>query len=253
MARTGCFGCVSGPFGSAWGLANRAFQVQNRYLGEPDEEIERLYRWRSILGFAIIVGIEAYYHSLRTGVSHAYTSVNDSVDMLVRVVLIGGALVPIGIALLTRSGYRMVALRQLRFPAVAVGGYVALYLAVSRGLPFLLKARTGPNAFLLSLLALVAMLWLAILLLRGLYLLVVGMFRLADGHPLLAPLAGTFIAWGVAVNTMLAGGESDVPPNIAMVLLLGGPLSVTAVSALEVTRLRRRYPNEFPFRRGPLR
>jgi hypothetical protein len=170
----------------------------------------------------------------------------------VRVVLIGGALIPIGVALLTRSGYRMVALRQLRFPAVAIGGYIALYLAVSRGLPFLLKTRTGPNAFLLSLLALVAMIWLAILLLRGVYLLVVGMFRLADGHPLLAPLTATFIAWGVAVNTVLAGGRSDVPPNLAVVLLLGGPITVTAVSALEVARLRRRYPHDFPFRRGPL-
>lgn len=251
MARVGCFGCVSGPFGSAWVLANRAFQVQNRYLGEPDEQIERLYRWRSILGSAIIVGIGAYYHSLRTGVSHAYLSVNDSVDMLVRVVLIGGALIPIGVALLTKPGYRKVALRQLRFPAIAIGGYLALYLAVSRGLPFLVKARTGPDALLLSVLALAAIIWLAILLLRGLYLLVVGMFRLADGHPLLAPLTGTFIAWGVAINTVLAGGSSDVPPNLAMVLLLGGPISVTAVSALEVARLRRRYPRDFPFRRGP--
>ncbi|HEY3608792.1 MAG TPA: hypothetical protein VGL06_14915 [Pseudonocardiaceae bacterium] len=134
---------MSGPFGSAWGLANRAFQVQNCYLGDRDEEIERLYRRRSILGFAIIVCVEAYYHSLRTGVSRAYLSVNDSVDMLVRVVLIGGALIPVGVALLTKPGYRKMALRQLRFPAVAVGGYIALYLALSRGLPFLLRARTG--------------------------------------------------------------------------------------------------------------
>jgi hypothetical protein len=243
---------VSGPFGSAWGLANRAFQVQNCYLGDRDEEIERLYRRRSILGFAIIVCVEAYYHSLRTGVSRAYLSVNDSVDMLVRVVLIGGALIPVGVALLTKPGYRKMALRQLRFPAVAVGGYIALYLALSRGLPFLLRARTGPDGFLLSLLALAVLAWLVILLLRGVYLLVVGMFRLADGHPLLGPLTGTFIAWGVAVNTVLAGGKSDVPSNLAVVLLLGGPISVTAVSALEVARLRRRYPHDFPFRRGPL-
>lgn len=85
VARMGCCGCM-GPFGIAWGLATRAFKVQNRYLGRPDEEIERLYRWRSILGFVIIVCIETYYHSLRSGVSHAYASVNDSVDALVRIV-----------------------------------------------------------------------------------------------------------------------------------------------------------------------
>jgi hypothetical protein len=43
-----------------------------------------------------------------------------------------------------------------------------------------------------------------------------------------------------------------VPSNLAVVLLLGGPITVTAVSALEVARLRRRYPRDFPFRRGPL-
>jgi hypothetical protein len=252
VARAGCFGCVTWPFGSAWGLANHAFQVRNRYLGERDEQIEKLYRWRSILGFAIIVGIEAYYHSLRSGFSHGYMSINDSVDTLVRVVLIGGALAPIGVALLTERGYRLVALRQLRFPAGAVAGYVALYFAVSRGLPFLLRPRTGANAFLVSVLALVAIIWLGVLVLRGLYLVIVGMFRLADGHPLLAPLTGTVIAWGAAVNTMVAGGSSDVPSTLAVLLLVGGPISVTAVSALEVARLRRRYPRDFPFRRGPV-
>lgn len=241
-----------GPFGIAWGLATRAFKVQNRYLGRPDEEIERLYRWRSILGFVIIVCIEAYYHSLRSGVSHAYASVNDSVDALVRIVLIGGALIPVGVVLLTEPGYRRVALWQLRFPAIAVGGYLALYLALSLGLPPLLVVRTGAHRFLESLLALAVIVWLGIVMLRGLYLLIVGMFRLADGHPLLAPLTGTFIAWGVAVNTVLAGGTSDVPPGVAAVLLVGGPISVTAVSALEVARLWRRYPDDFPFRRGPL-
>jgi hypothetical protein len=252
VARTGCSGCAGVCFGSAWGLATRAFKVQNCYLGEPDEEIERLYRWRSILGFIIIVCIEAYYHSLRTGVSHAYASVNDSVDALVRVVLIGGALIPVGVALLTRPGYRMVALRQLRFPAVAVGGYVALYLALSLALPLLLTARSA-QGFLASLLALAVIVWLGIFMLRGLYLLIIGMFRLADGHPLLAPVAGTFIAWGVAFDAVLAGGRSSVPPNVAAVLLLGGPISVTAISSLEVARLRRKYPDDFPFRRGPLR
>lgn len=242
-----------GPyFGSAWGLATRAFKVQNCYLGQRDEEVERLYRWRSILGFVVIVCIEAYYHSLRSGVSQAYASVNHSVDALVRVVLIGGALIPVGVALLTKPGYRMVALWQLRFPAVAAGGYVVLYLALSRGLPPLVMVRTGTHRFLASLLALAVIFWLTIFTLRGLYLLVVGMFRLVDGHPLLAPLTGTFIAWGVAFNTVLAGGRSDVPPNVAAVLLLGGPISVTAVSAMEVARLRRRYPDDFPFRRGPL-
>lgn len=163
--------------------------------------------------------IEAYYHSLRSGVSHAYASVDDSVDALVRIVLIGGALIPVGVVLLTEPGYRRAALWQLRFPAVAVGGYLALYLALSLGLPPLLVVRTGAHRFLES---------------------------------LLAPLTGTFIAWGVAVNTVPAGGTSDVPPGVAVVLPVGGPISVTAVSALEVARLWRRYPDDFPFRRGPL-
>jgi hypothetical protein len=247
VARTGCSGC-NPYFSSSWGLATRAFEVNNCYLGRPDEEIERLYRWRSILGFLAIVCIEAYYHSLRSGVSHAYASVNDSVDALVRIVLIGGAFIPVAVALFTKRGYRVVALRQLRFPAVAVGGYLALFLALSRGLPLLLR----PRSFIESLLALAVMLWFTVFLLRGLYLLIVGMFRLADGHPLLAPLVGTLIAWGATVNALLAGGTSDVPPTAAALLLFSGPISVTAVSALEVARLRRRYPADFPFRRGPL-
>lgn len=234
-----------------WRLATRAFKVKNCYLGQDDEEIARLYRWRSILGFAIIVCIEAYYHSLRSGVSHAYASVNDSVDVLVRIVLIGGALIPVAILLLTKPGYRRVALWQLRFPTVAVAGYIALFLALSRGLPPLLMVR-GADMFAASLAALAVMVWLGIFMLRGLYLLVIGMFRLADGHPLLPPLTGTFIAWGAALNTVLAGGRSDVPPSVAAVLLLGGPITVMALSALEVARLRRRYPAEFPFRRGPI-
>jgi hypothetical protein len=34
-------------------------------------------------------------------------------------------------------------------------------------------------------------------------------------------------------------------------LLFGGPVSVTALSVVEVLRLRQKYPADFPFRSGP--
>ena len=42
------------------------------------------------------------------------------------------------------------------------------------------------------------------------------------------------------------------PAIISLAILFGGPLSITALGHVEVSRLLARYPGDFPFRDGPL-
>ena len=88
---------------------------------------------------------------------------------------------------------------------------------------------------------------------RAIYLITVGMCRLGDGHPLLPPVVGTIPAWVVACQSLLTGNVgTGEPAVISLAILLGGPISITALGHVEISRLRARYAEEFPFRDGPL-
>ena len=82
---------------------------------------------------------------------------------------------------------------------------------------------------------------------RAIYLITVGMCRLGDGHPLLPPTIGAIIAWWVACQGLLTGSiGTGMPLVISLLVLLGGPTSITVLGHFEISRLRTRYPDEFP-------
>lgn len=81
----------------------------------------------------------------------------------------------------------------------------------------------------------------------------IGFFRLGDGHPLLPPVLGSFAAWTLACEVLFAGGYGiGQPAAVSIILLLGGPISMTAIAIFEIKRLHDRYRKQFPFRMGPL-
>ncbi|MEH0512259.1 hypothetical protein QA942_34470 [Streptomyces sp. B21-106] len=66
-------------------------------------------------------------------------------------------------------------------------------------------------------------------------------FRVGDVHDLLPALISPFLVWALFALSYSDGPEVAAPPLVRLAFLLGGPLSVTALSAWEIRRLRLRY------------
>ncbi|MFF4588830.1 hypothetical protein [Streptomyces sp. NPDC001388] len=66
-------------------------------------------------------------------------------------------------------------------------------------------------------------------------------FRVGDVHELLPPLLSPLLVWSLFALGMLDDPEVAAPPLILYTFLLGGPLSVTALSVWEIRRLKRRW------------
>ncbi|WP_327315354.1 hypothetical protein [Streptomyces sp. NBC_01235] len=78
-------------------------------------------------------------------------------------------------------------------------------------------------------------------------------FRLGDVHELLPALVSPVLVWSLFVLSCLDGPDVNAPPLVLYPFLLGGPLSVTALSVWEIRRLNRRYGLTFAsaLGRGP--
>jgi hypothetical protein len=78
-------------------------------------------------------------------------------------------------------------------------------------------------------------------------------FRLGDVHELLPALVSPVLVWSLFVLSCLDGPDVNAPPLVLYPFLLGGPLSVTALSVWEIQRLNRRYGMTFAsaLGRGP--
>jgi hypothetical protein len=66
-------------------------------------------------------------------------------------------------------------------------------------------------------------------------------FRVGDVHELLPPLLSPLLVWSLFALGMFDDPEVAAPPLVLYTFLLGGPLSVTALSVWEIRRLKRRY------------
>ena len=94
---------------------------------------------------------------------------------------------------------------------------------------------------------LIAVLWIIPFTLRAIYLLNGGCCRAAHAYPFLAPLVSTVTMWIIASRSMLQGiGADGTPQKVAWLVTLGGPITITILSLVEVARLKQ-HPG-WPFR-----
>ncbi|MGW7364669.1 hypothetical protein ACWGI8_14865 [Streptomyces sp. NPDC054841] len=66
-------------------------------------------------------------------------------------------------------------------------------------------------------------------------------FRTADVHELLPALLSPLLVWSLFALQLFDDADVAAPPEVLYTFLLGGPLSVTALSVWEARRLRSRY------------
>lgn len=245
-------GCLGWYFGSAWMCAKSIYAPRHVYLFEDDDQVTWLYRIRGIAGVIII----AY----AAGVSAAARTLIENMGWTVGFCLLSALPAGIVVILFAKPGSRRNVLAPLRYPAIAIGSYLAIILGMLIGGPRLLAfgddmpddAKHIMVGLIGGIIVLVFLIWFMIFFTCSNVMMATGMFRLGDAHPLLPPVIGSINAWamtGKVLFTQGLGGGGSVIANLAF--LLGGPASITVLSVVECVRLRNAYPNDFPFRTGP--
>jgi hypothetical protein len=152
----------------------------------------------------------------------------------------------------TRRGFRRQTARQLVYP-VQTSILFIVVMSASRWIVPLGSYQGSGTATALEPLAVVAVIWYLAFALCAAWCCAAGLFRAADGHPLLFPVAAVVLSWLAASRVLNAGAlPAGMPHPLYFTVVLGGPATVTVLSAFEVWQLRAKYPGKFPFREGPL-
>ncbi|WP_433378967.1 hypothetical protein [Dactylosporangium sp. CA-152071] len=258
---------------SIWRVPNFFFQPRGLYLGGLDEAIGGLNRLRSLLGLATLVVVAIVYQGFGRVVSAPYQPgqakpeasnavVNGRVytfaaaedrlgeialsTILTAVAGIGvSVVVSLALVVAARRGARLATARQLLWPIGTVVVFVAYFWSFSVAFPWLDARLPGIVNFLILILPVI---WFF----KSIWLVVTGLFRADDGHPLLAPITSTITAWIFGVLAVRGAQPVGMPHPVWLVTVLGGPLSITVVAWIATRRLKRLYPESYPFRDGPL-
>jgi hypothetical protein len=261
-------GKVVAYFASAVQAADKIFCPRYLFTGERDETLDRLYQARALIGLLVIVGVAILYHHTA---SAALAPLNDWIERTLGSLAVIAALLAVGlvVALIwTVRDSRRAMLSNLLWPSVLVAAFFAGFLdviylragdhgkVVSAAVASAIGDFVGFSFWRETVVVAVTAIgvpWFMVFVFRSVYQLASGMSRAVDAHPLLGPLVGTAAAWILCIEGLANGaGANGVPQTVALVVILGGPISITALSVLEALRLRRRYPGDWPFRKGPL-
>lgn len=234
-------------------VAFRLFGPRGGFLPSDEPVLDGFIIVRGTIGVLILLVINTAYGTGLGGVT-GLPLVPPSLADPESVISAPGVMLLLALAALcfTRRGYRRRAARQLVYPVQASIIFVAL-LAASRWIVPLASYRgTGITAVGVEPLVQLAVIWYLTLAWCATWCCAAGPFRAADGHPLLAPVAAAVFAWLAAIRTVTGVVPATMPHTLYFTVLLGGPATVTALSAFEVWLLHAKFPDRFPFREGPV-
>ncbi|MGK5544837.1 hypothetical protein ACSNOH_08900 [Streptomyces sp. URMC 127] len=245
-------GCVAALFTSARSSA-QWLGFGREVLAEYDSE-----GLRFLQGFRAFLGTVATFALIWTyGVDGGWSSVlEDGLTKLFLaplVLIVAGPLVITGFILYAPKETRPWLRGQLRFPLLTVGAYLGIplvVLSVTAGVWWLIFTYisqwkfgliVGPLLSLfLSFWLVVGLVWLAAFLFFASGVVARTAFNTGVVHPVLPAVLTTLVVWTLGIVS-LGDGLPNGPLYVKIAAFLGGPLSVTALSAWELYVLRTRY------------
>lgn len=244
----------------------RAAPIRPDRISDP--VIDRLQRARTVLGLLAGVWLVMAY-PMRRGREDFVLGKVENLMTGCAVLVAAGALGITVFILAARPPLRRLYARRLVSPltvlavlALEMGMFWLMLQAVRGnvlspdGLNAWLSESDDPDAgagtvilgLALGLLALVApiayfllMLVFAIFILVTTYSALNSCFRVGDVHELLPGLLSPLLVWSLFILSLSDGPDVSAPPEVLYSFLLGGPLSVTALSVWEIRRLRTQY------------
>ncbi|MEU6554332.1 hypothetical protein ABZ915_29280 [Streptomyces sp. NPDC046915] len=211
-----------------------------------DRAVDRVQVVRTVLGVLATLALILVYGVEKDRWGNAAEEGLANAIVTPLVLICTGPLVILGFILYAPPHQRPDLRSRLGAPLKAVGWYVltlvvlatTIYLAGGTGLKDNLH---GWQVLPFALIVLVAIFWgLPFLFLASLYS-ARSAFNTAHVHPMLPPVVTGVLVWVLALFNLIGNGMPAGPPVAQFCSLLGGPLSVTAVSAWEMWRLRTRF------------
>ncbi|WP_024936443.1 hypothetical protein [Actinomadura welshii] len=129
--------------------------------------------------------------------------------------------------------------RRLRYPLIAVGAmFGSMFTFVLAAAPTFKGLRDAAGPIVLIPGGVILVLWMAPFALYGIVLSLTNVFRTADIHEVVPPLVSVSASWVMAVVNLFTDAYEGVPTTLATALLLGAPLTVSALAYYEMRRLR---------------
>jgi hypothetical protein len=229
-----------------WKPAAFLFAPRHR-LAPEDRVVAALGRTRVVLGLAIVVGVALWYRN------YSQLELSTFIEgwLVTGLLAIPSCLICMGLlVVLTRASRRRAAIRQMKWPALSLAAFVAtmaLLAVFTVGANYVsgrIDYYTGGAGIPLDELAYggVFGVWLLIFCLRSTYLVTQNWFNAVDGHLLLPPMIGTWMAWLVATKSLIfQDGPGGAPETVSLVLILGGATATTGIAALESWRTTRHH------------
>jgi hypothetical protein len=222
-----------------WKAAAFVFKPRYRLLPE-DVVMSQIGRVRAIAGLAMTIGIAVYYGAFSDlGLEPLLNSLAATGVLAVPSMLICMAVVVAA----SRRGQRGVAVRRLGWPALTLAAFVVVMgglLAFNAGGAGMLDRYDDRIPLNGMIYGGVVSLWFLVFAFRSIYLISQYWFNAVDGHPYLQPLMAVWMAWVLAINTLVfqAEGSDGVPAPVATALPILAALVTTTLAVAEAARVR---------------
>ncbi|WP_406366786.1 proline-rich domain-containing protein [Streptomyces sp. NBC_00645] len=197
-----------------------------------DPSVERLKRVRIVAGAVAAFGVYTFVQG-----RFDFTEVLENMLTASAVLLF---ITPLTVGVMLFVWRRTGTVRQLRSPLLNSLKLLLLFIGLVVLTVFLWQLSTSLGGIALALLGLTA-LWLTGFLVYGAVQLSGNFFGSAAVHRCLPPLLATVTTWLMAIPDLVTGDLHGLSFTMGIVFILGAPVTVTAIAALEMNRLRRRY------------
>ncbi|MGI5347414.1 hypothetical protein ACQEU8_04390 [Streptomyces sp. CA-250714] len=146
---------------------------------------------------------------------------------------------------LARPAQRRELLRRAARPFGAIvaifAGMFLFPLQVLTGFGSGLFAGNLPMTILEHTATVITIVWVLPFVIYGVAMSLVHVFRTADIHETVPPLIAMTVVWEMLIVDLFTGAYAGVPGPLRMIMLVGAPVSVTAVGLWELHRLRAYY------------
>lgn len=223
--------------------AKRTLRAQNR-LAPPDARIEQVRLIRTLLGMAVVGWVALKYDSVDWNRVFSEAILHVTISVVVACVAV--PLVALILVLMTDPAKRRETRRSMRYPMASMGAFLGAGGTLTvLALLKITEISSSGALMILVVLGWFALIWCGLFAIVAFFQVPRHLFAAADGHLLMPCLLAPTLSWAVAVVDLASPGNNRVPAVVAVIVTVGAPATITAMSVWEAKRVKELYGVSF--------